>query len=49
VTREAVRDATGWAVRFAPALAETPVPSSEELTVLRDLHRRTAVAHGAAA
>jgi glutaconate CoA-transferase, subunit B len=47
VTREAVREATGWAVRFAPALAETPAP--EELTVLRDLHRRTAVAHGAAA
>jgi glutaconate CoA-transferase subunit B len=48
-TREAVRDATGWAVRFAPDLAETPAPSPEELTVVRDLHRRTAVAHGAAA
>jgi glutaconate CoA-transferase subunit B len=48
-TREAVREATGWAVRFAPDVAETPAPSSEELTVLRDLHRRTAVAHGAAA
>jgi glutaconate CoA-transferase subunit B len=49
VTREAVRDATGWAVRFAPEPGETPAPSPEELAVLRDLHRRTAVAHGAAA
>lgn len=45
VTREAVRDATGWPVRFARAVAETPAPTPEELTVLRDLHRRTAEAH----
>jgi glutaconate CoA-transferase subunit B len=49
VTRDAVRDATGWPVRFAPAVAETPSPSAEELGVLRELHRRTAAAHGAAA
>ncbi|MGE0116698.1 MAG: CoA-transferase subunit beta [Dongiaceae bacterium] len=49
VTREAVRDATGWPVRFAPTVTETPPPSAEELRVLRELHRRTAAAHGAAA
>jgi glutaconate CoA-transferase subunit B len=49
VTREAVREATGWPVRFAAEVVETPPPTAEELTVLRDLHRRTAIAHGAAA
>ncbi len=49
VTREAVRDATGWPVRFAPRVGETATPTAEELTVLRDLHRRTAEAHGGTA
>jgi glutaconate CoA-transferase subunit B len=49
VTREAVRDATGWPVRFAAGVAETPPPTAAELTVLRELHRRTAAAHGKAA
>jgi glutaconate CoA-transferase, subunit B len=48
VSREAVREATGWALRFAADVSETAVPSAEELAVLRDLHRRTAAAHGAA-
>ena len=48
VTRDVVREATGWIVRFAAEVAETPAPTAEELTVLRDLHRRTAIAHGAA-
>lgn len=45
VTEERVRDGTGWEVRFAPDLGATPPPSDEELTVLRDLHRRTDAAH----
>ena len=48
-TREAVREATGWPVRFALTVLETPPPSAQELQVLRELHRRTAAAHGAAA
>jgi glutaconate CoA-transferase subunit B len=49
VTREAVREATGWPLRFASDVGETPPPTDEELAVLRDLHRRTAAAHGDAA
>jgi glutaconate CoA-transferase subunit B len=49
VAREQVIDATGWAVRFADRLAETPAPSAQELGVLRELHARTKAAHGAAA
>jgi glutaconate CoA-transferase, subunit B len=49
VTREQVRDATGWDVRFADLVAETPAPTSHELDVLRDLNARTARAHGTAA
>jgi glutaconate CoA-transferase subunit B len=49
VTHQAVRDATGWPVRFAAAVAETPPPAPDELAVLRELHRRTATAHGKAA
>ena len=49
VTREHVVDQTGWPVAFAPSVAETPAPSARELEVLRDLHARTAVAHGVGA
>lgn len=49
VTAEAVTAATGWAVRFAIDVCETPPPSILELEALRDLNARTAVAHGAAA
>ncbi len=48
VSREQVVAATGWAVRFAPTVGETPEPGSRELEVLRDLRARTARAHGAA-
>jgi glutaconate CoA-transferase, subunit B len=47
ITREAVREATGWDLRFAAEVSETAAPSEEDLEVLRDLHRRTAAAHGA--
>ncbi len=48
VTRAQVTDATGWALKFAPELAETPAPSAEELEVLRALQERTRIAHGQA-
>jgi glutaconate CoA-transferase subunit B len=48
ITREQVREKTGWDVRFADVVAETAPPSAEELEVLRSLHARTARAHGTA-
>lgn len=48
VTRAEIEAATGWPVRFADALAETPAPTAEELAVLRDIHARTKKAHGQA-
>jgi glutaconate CoA-transferase, subunit B len=44
VTREQIADATGWPVKFAARVAETPPPTVEELAVLRDLHARTRAA-----
>jgi glutaconate CoA-transferase subunit B len=49
VTRAQIADHTGWPVRYAAAVAETPPPTAHELEVLRDLHARTARAHGQAA
>ncbi len=46
VTREKVREHTGWPIRFAAHVDETPPPSHEELAALRDLNDRTARAHG---
>ena len=45
VTREAVIEATGWKVKFAEKLTETPPPTEAELKVLRALHARTKAAH----
>ena len=45
VTTQTVRENTGWNVRFAPTVEETPAPTDAELKVLRDLHARTAKAH----
>jgi glutaconate CoA-transferase, subunit B len=47
VTRASVRERTGWDVRFAAAVAETPRPDCVELETLRDLQARTARAHAA--
>jgi glutaconate CoA-transferase subunit B len=47
VSREQVLDQTGWPVRFAERLEETPAPTEDELSTLRDLQARTAKAHGA--
>ena len=49
VTREQVRENTGWQVRFAAEVGETPAPDKGELEALRDLNARTARAHGTAA
>ncbi len=45
VTADRVRENTGWPVRFADSMRETPPPASEELEVLRELNARTAEAH----
>src|SRR5262245_24814033 len=49
VTREQIQDNTGWPVRYAANVNETPPPTAQELEVLRELNARTARAHGAAA
>jgi glutaconate CoA-transferase subunit B len=46
ITRAEIAAHTGWPVRFATAVAETAPPTTHELAVLRDLHARTARAHG---
>ena len=47
VTREQVKENTGWEVRFEDKVAETSPPTEHELAVLRDLQARTASAHAA--
>jgi glutaconate CoA-transferase subunit B len=49
VTRAQIAENTGWDVRYADKVVETPPPSARELEVLRALHARTALAHGEAA
>jgi glutaconate CoA-transferase subunit B len=49
VTREQVAEATGWPLRYATKVDETPAPSARELETLRELHARTKRAHGEAA
>ncbi|QXH36775.1 CoA-transferase subunit beta [Pseudomonas muyukensis] len=46
VSREQIVAATGWPIRFADSVVETPAPSAVELSALRDLEARTAAAHG---
>jgi glutaconate CoA-transferase, subunit B len=46
VTRAQVEAACGWPLRFVAEPVVTPAPSSHDLSVLRDLHARTATAHG---
>ena len=45
VRREMVQESCGWKVRYAEDLGETPVPTTLELSTLRDLQARTAAAH----
>jgi glutaconate CoA-transferase subunit B len=49
VTREQIQENTGWSVRYADKVTETPAPTEKELKVLRELNERTARAHGEAA
>ena len=48
VTVEQVKAATGWELKVASTLEETPAPTEFELKALRDLYARTEAAHGAA-
>lgn len=47
VSQTEVRNATGWEIKFAETVEESPAPSTLELEILRDLNARTARAHGA--
>jgi len=49
VSAEKVRENTGWEARFAKKVRESEPPSAHELETLRELHARTARAHGTAA
>jgi glutaconate CoA-transferase, subunit B len=46
IVRDEVSKATEWEIRFATELKETAAPTSIELEMLRDLERRTQLAHG---
>lgn len=46
VTVEQLIAETGWELKVAAELARTSEPTAQELETLRDLHERTAVAHG---
>ena len=48
VSEEQVHEATGWKLSVAPRLERTAAPTANELAALRDLHARTAAAHGEA-
>jgi len=45
VTRARIDDSTGWRVKYADTVVETPAPTAVELDVLRELHARTQRAH----
>ena len=46
VTREQIQENTGWTVRYADKVTETPAPTAKELEELRALQARTKKAHG---
>jgi glutaconate CoA-transferase subunit B len=46
ITREQIDGNTGWKVRYADKISETPPPTADELATLRELHARTRRAHG---
>ncbi|MGI9371962.1 MAG: CoA-transferase subunit beta [Hyphomicrobiales bacterium] len=45
-TKDAMQESVGWEIAYAEELDETPAPTDEELTVLRELHARTKEAQG---
>jgi glutaconate CoA-transferase, subunit B len=46
ISRELIQRKTGWAIRFSQECEETSPPTPHELEILRDLQKRTAIAHG---
>lgn len=46
VTIDQVRAATAWDLKISSELQTTPIPTTAELTALRELEERTALAHG---
>jgi glutaconate CoA-transferase subunit B len=46
IARDQVVKATAWEIRFAAELKTTATPNTAELETLRDLERRTKLAHG---
>ncbi|NYF91549.1 CoA-transferase subunit beta [Tunturiibacter empetritectus] len=46
ITRDQVIAATGWPVRFAEGVSSISAATETELSTLRDLERRTLIAHG---
>ena len=46
VTRQQIEENTGWQVAYAAKVTETPAPTAQELSVLREVQARTARAHG---
>jgi len=46
VSKEQIAKATEWEIRFVAKVAETAAPTQTELETLRDLERRTKLAHG---
>jgi glutaconate CoA-transferase, subunit B len=41
VTVDQVREATGWQLRVAPVVDETPAPTADELEALAELRSRS--------
>lgn len=48
VSRETLQAATGWPLKYAANVGETPVPTADELGVLREIQARTKRAQAAA-
>jgi glutaconate CoA-transferase subunit B len=46
IGQDEVLKATEWEIKFAPQLQETPPPTDLELATLRELEKRTRLAHG---
>lgn len=45
VTRAQIVEQTGWPIRFAESIEQTPPPTERELAILRELQTRTDLAH----
>ena len=45
VDRQKIQEACGWKLRFHGSVGETPPPSEQELSILRDLQEKTRRAH----